>query len=94
MRRSGALEERQGDGTQHCCHSANLLVCQHRVALKWRQVAVEQGSAGSVVLTEDCTIDVVEAVAGHQPVSTGGAAETLEVVSISLCPHYHFVGWN
>lgn len=57
-------------------------------------MAVEQGSARSVVLTEDCTIDVMEAIARHQSVSTGGAAETLEVVNITLCPHYHFVGWD
>lgn len=56
---------------------SHLLVWQHRVALQWRQVAVEQGSARSVVLTEDCTIDVMEAIAGHQSVSTGGTAETL-----------------
>lgn len=56
---------------------SHLLVRQHRVALQWRQVAVEQGSARSVVLTEDCTIDVMEAIAGHQSVSTGGTAETL-----------------
>ena len=64
------------------CHVSNpfiyLLVCQHRVALKWRQVAVKQGSAGSVMLTEDCTIDVVEAISRHQPVSTGGTTETLQ----------------
>lgn len=86
---------RKGEGnTQHSCHSANLLVCQHRAALKGRQVAAEQGSAGSVMLAEDCTIDVMEAIARHQSVSTGGAAETLEVVNISLCPHHHFVGWD
>lgn len=94
-----AVEEvklgRKDEGNvQHSCHSAHLLVCQHRVALKLGQVAVEQGSAGSVVLTEDCTIDVMEAIARHQSVSTGGTAETLEVVNISLCPHHHFVGWD
>ncbi len=64
------------------CHISNpfiyLLVCQHRVALKWRQVVAEQGSARSVMLTEDCTIDVMEAIARHQSVSTGGTAETLQ----------------
>lgn len=80
--------------TQPCCHSAYLLVCQHRAALKWRQVAVKQGSAGSVVLTEDRTVDVMEAIARHESVSTGGTAETLEVVNISLCPHHHLVGWD
>lgn len=94
-----AVEEvklgRKDEGNaQHSCHSAHLLVCQHRVALKLGQVAVEQGSAGSVVLTEDRTIDVMEAIARHQSVSTGGTAETLEVVNISLCPHHHFVGWD
>lgn len=57
-------------------------------------MAVEQGSARSVVLAKDCTVDVVEAVARHQAVSTGGTAETLEVVNISLCPHHHLVGWD
>lgn len=60
-----AEERGEVEFTQHSCHSAHLLVCQHRAALKCRQVAVEQGSAGSVVLTEDCTVDIVEAVAGH-----------------------------
>lgn len=55
-----------------------LLVCQHVAALKWGQVAVEQGSAGSVVLAENCTVDVMEAIARHQSVSTGGTAETLQ----------------
>lgn len=41
-------------------------------------MAVEQDSAGSVVLTEDCTVDVMEAIARHQSVSTGGTAETLQ----------------
>lgn len=41
-------------------------------------MAVEQDSAGSVVLTEDCTVDVVKAIPGHQSVSTGGTAETLQ----------------
>lgn len=57
-------------------------------------MVAEQGSAGSVMLTKDCTIDVMEAIARHQSVSTGGTAETLEVVNISLCPHHHFVGWD
>lgn len=55
----------------------HLLVCQHRVALQGRQVAGEQCSAGSVMLTEDCTIDEMEAIARHQSVSTGGTTETL-----------------
>lgn len=55
----------------------HLLVSQHRVALQWRQVAAEQGSAGSVMLTEDCTIDVMKAIARHQSVSAGGTTETL-----------------
>lgn len=86
---------RKGEGnTPHLCHSAYLLVCQHRAALKWRQVAAEQDSTGSVVLAEDCTVDVMEAIARHQSVSTSGTAETLEVVNISLRPHHHFVGWD
>lgn len=64
-----------------------LLVCQHVVALKWGQVAVEQGSAGSVVLTEDCTVDVMEAIAGHQSVSTGGTAETLQGAATQWLRH-------
>lgn len=56
----------------------HLLVCQHRIALQWRQVAVEQGGTGSVMLTEDCAIDVMEAITRHQSVSTGGTAETLK----------------
>lgn len=55
-------------------------------------VAVEQRGSGSVVFAEDCAVDVVESVAGHQSVSTGGTAETLEVVNISLRPHHHLVG--
>lgn len=55
-----------------------LLVREHRAALEWSHVAAEQGSAGPVVLTEDGTVDVMEAVPGHQSVSTGGAAETLQ----------------
>lgn len=43
----------------------HLLVCQHRAALECWQVAVEQGSARSVVLTENCTVDVMEAIARH-----------------------------
>lgn len=86
---------RKGKGNaQLFFHSAYLLVCQHSVALKWRQVAVEQDGAGSVVLAEDCTVDVMEAIARDQSVSTGGTAETLEVVNISLRPHHHFVGWD
>lgn len=86
---------RKGENkTLRSCPSAYLLVCQHRVALEWRQVAVEQGSAGSVVLTEDRTVDVMETITRHQSVSTGGTAETLEVVNISLCPHHHFTGWD
>lgn len=80
-------------GGQGFCRSAYLLVCQHGAALKWRQVAVEQ-DAGSVVLTEDCPVDVMEAIAWHQSVPTGGTAETLEVVNISLHPHHHLVGWD
>lgn len=57
----------------------HLLVCQDRVALQWRQVAVGQGSAGSVMLTKDCIIDVMKAIARHQSVSTGGTAETLSM---------------
>lgn len=55
-------------------------------------MTIEQGSTGPVVLTEDCAIDVMKAISWHQSVSTGGTAETLEVVHISLCPHHHFVG--
>jgi len=73
-------------------HSANLLVCQHRVALKWGQVAGEKARTGSVMLTEDCAVDIVEAISRHEPVSTGGTAETLEVVNIPLCPHHHLIG--
>lgn len=57
----------------------HLLVCQGRVALQWRQVAVGQGSAGSVMLTKDCIIDVMKAIARHQSVSTGGTTETLSM---------------
>ena len=40
-------------------------------------MAAEQGRARPVVLTEDGAVDVVEAIARHEPVSTGGAGETL-----------------
>lgn len=58
------------DGTEegshtYSGHSAHLLVCQHRAALEWRQVAGEQGSARPVVFTEDRTIDVMETVPRH-----------------------------
>lgn len=56
----------------------NFLIRQCRVALKWRQTAVEQGSAGSVMLTENGAIHTLEAITGHQSVSTGSTAETLE----------------
>lgn len=56
----------------------NLLVRQYRVVLKWRQMAVEQGSAGSVMLTEDGAVHALEAITRHQSVSTGSTAETLE----------------
>lgn len=46
------------------------------------------------MLTEDCTVNVMKAITRHQSVSTGGTAETLEVVNISLCPHHHFIGWD
>lgn len=42
-------------------------------------MAGEQVGTGSVVLTEDCAVDVVEAITGHESVSTGSTAETLEV---------------
>lgn len=87
-----------GAGGGACdCRSANLLVGEHAAALQGRQVAavtvaVEQSGAGSVVFAEDGAVDVVESVSGHQSVSTGGTAETLEVVNISLRPHHHLVG--
>lgn len=78
----------------HPDHSAHLLVSQHRVGLQRRHVAGKEGRSRPVVLTEDGAIDIVEAVAWHQPVSTGGTAETLEVVDIALCFHDHLVGWD
>lgn len=89
--RRGEVELQRSEDQDGCC-SAHLLVRQHGAALNWRQVAAEQGSSGSVVLTEDCTVDVMKAIARHQSVSTGGTAETLEVVNIPLRPHHHFVG--
>lgn len=41
-------------------------------------MAAEQGSTRPVVLTEDCTVNVMEAIPGHQSVSTGRTAETLQ----------------
>lgn len=76
------------------CHSAYLLVREHRGALQRGQVAVEQSGPWSVVFTEDGPVDVVESVSGHQSVPAGGTAETLKVVNISLRPHHHLVGWD
>jgi len=52
-------------------------------------VRAEQCSARPVVFAEDGAVDVVEAVARHQPVPTGGTGEALEVVDVSLSPHDH-----
>lgn len=60
----------------------NFLVRQSRAALKWRQTDVEQGSAGSVLLTENGAIHTLEAITRHQSVSTGSTAETLEAQRI------------
>lgn len=64
--RRGGMKDGREEGS-HCDsgHSAHLLVCQPRAALKWGQVAVEQGSARPVMFTEDCTIDVMEAIPRH-----------------------------
>ena len=58
--------------------SLHLLVGHHAVPLQRGQVTAEQGAPWPVVLTEDGAIDIVEAVARHQPVSTGGTGETLQ----------------
>ena len=54
---------------------SHFLVRQHRVAL---QVGAEQGGPRPIVLTEDGSINVVEAVARDQPVSARRTGETLE----------------
>lgn len=84
-----------GEGT--CCFvahssSADLLVGHHAVPLQRGQVTAEQGAPWPVVLTEDGAVNIVEAVAWHQSVSTGGTGETLEMVHIALCPHNHLIG--
>lgn len=55
-------------------------------------MTAEKSAPWPVVLTEDGAVNVVEAVARHQPVPTGGTGETLEVVHIALCPHHHLTG--
>lgn len=94
-RRAGGGGGGGGEGTRcFVTHSssADLLVGHHAVPLQRGQVTAEQGAPWPVVLTEDGAIDIVEAVARHQPVSTGGTGETLEVVHIALCPHHHLTG--
>lgn len=88
----GDSSGRNGTAESSDRHSAHLLVCQHRAALE--RVAVEQGSARSVVLAEDGAVDVMETVARHQSVPAGGAAEALEVVDVPLGPHHHLTGWD
>lgn len=53
----------------------HFLVRQHGVALQMR---TEQGGTGSVVLTEDGAVDVVEPVAGDQAVSARRTGEALK----------------
>lgn len=53
------------------------LLVRHGPALQWGQVGAEQDGAGPVLLTEDGTVDVVEAISGDQTGPAGGAAETL-----------------
>lgn len=58
--------------------SPYLLVRHHAVPLQWGQVTAEKSAPWPVVLTEDGAVNVVEAVARHQPVPTGGTGETLQ----------------
>lgn len=44
------------------------------------------------MLTKNSTVDVVEAIAWYQSISTGGTGETLQVVYVALCPHDHLTG--
>lgn len=58
-----------------CFH---LLIGQHRVALQGLQVTAQHGPSGTVVLTKDGAVHVVEAIARHQPISARGTGEALE----------------
>lgn len=46
----------------------------------------------SVVFAEEAAVDVVESVAGNEPVPAGGTRETLEMVDVALCPHHQLAG--
>lgn len=50
-------------------------------------------SSGSIVLTEDCPVDVVKTVSRDQAVPTGSTREAFKVIDIALCPHHHLTGW-
>lgn len=72
--------------------SADLLVRHHAVGLQWGRVSTEQASSRPVMFTEDCPVDVVKAITGHQAVSAGRTGETLKVVNVALCSHHHLTG--
>lgn len=58
--------------------ASHLLVRHDVVALQWSWVSAEQASSRPVVLTEDCPVDIVEAIAGNQAVPACCTRETLK----------------
>lgn len=55
-------------------------------------MSAEQASSRPVMLTEDCPVDIVEAIAGNQAVPACCTRETLQVVNAALCSHHHLAG--
>lgn len=55
-----------------------LLIGQHRVALQGLQVTAQQGPTGTVMLTKDGAVHIVEAIARHESIPARSTGETLE----------------
>lgn len=69
-----------------CDGDPYLLIRQHRVALQGLQVTAQQGPTGTVMLTKDGAIHIVEAITGHESISARSTGETLEQTAQALTP--------
>lgn len=64
--------------------SSHLLVAHDAAGLQGTGWSTDQTSSRPVVLTEDCSVDVVKAIPGDQPVSAGCTGETLQRNPVTL----------